>query len=76
MSTFSAWFATSPLASSLRVAVGLGAAAALDYIAKNVGDFNVPVVVQVAIVAAIPPILRALNPADGVYGKGETMIED
>lgn len=76
MNTFTTWFATSPLATSLRVAAGLGAAAALDYVAKNVGNFNLPVVVQLAVAAAIPPILRALNPADGVYGKGETVVED
>lgn len=76
MSAFSTWFATSPLASSLRVAAGLAAAAALDYIAKHVGDFNLPVVVQLAVAAGIPPILRAINPADGVFGKGETTVED
>lgn len=75
MTTFCAWFATSPLASSMRVALGLGVAAALDYLAKHVGDFNLPVVLQLAVAAAIPPLLRAINPADGVFGKGETTVE-
>lgn len=76
MSTFASWFATSPLASALRVALGLGAASALNYLTEHLADLNLPAWVQLAVTVAVPPILRAINPADGVYGKGGTTVED
>lgn len=73
------WFATSPFASALRAAAGLGLAAALDWLTQNITSTGLPVVVQVAIVAATPPLLRALNKADGTWGRSglnEAVIKD
>lgn len=73
---FKSWLATSPLASSARTAFALGAVAALDWTLQNIASFQLPVVAQVAIAAAIPPIIRALNSADGVFGRGSVLIDE
>lgn len=63
---FLTWLAVSPLASAGRA----GAGAILVWLLNNVADLNLPVWANVAIVAALPPLIRAMNPVDGVFGAG------
>jgi hypothetical protein len=64
MHTFGYWLARSPIASAFKVALG----AVLDYVLVNVAEFDIPVVAQVAIIAAVPILINALNPHDHRYG--------
>ena len=64
------WMAVSPIASGLRTAVALGAVSALNFVLDNYAGWGLPLVAQLALAAVIPPALRALNPADGVFGAG------
>lgn len=73
---FASWLATSPLASALRTALALGVVTGLNYVTEHVADFGLPVIVQLVVAASIPPIVRALNPADGVFGTGATVTEE
>ena len=69
------WLAVSPVASGLRTAVALGAVSALNFILDNYTGWGLPLVAQLAIASVIPPALRAMNPSDGIFGKGATVEE-
>jgi hypothetical protein len=72
MDKFLQWFADSPLASALRVAIAYIVGTMVAEFAK-VGTFdftNWKSWLIGALVVAIPPILRWLNPADTAFGKG------
>lgn len=66
------WFATSPIASALRTAFALGAVSALNFVSEQYLSWGLPLVVQLAIASVIPPVLRAFNDADGIWGLGTT----
>jgi len=68
--TFLIWFAQSPIASALRVALGYFISAMVaDFTKVGVFDFsNWQSWAIGAIAIAAPIILRALNPADSAYG--------
>lgn len=70
---FKAWLAVSPIASGLRTAVALGAVSGLNFIMEQYTNWGLPLVAQLAVASVIPPIIRALNDADGVFGAG---VED
>ena len=59
------WLATSPLGSAAKVAAG----AVLVWMIDNVTDLGVHPMVQVAIIAAFPVLVNALNPEDPRYGR-------
>lgn len=61
------WLARSPVASVLKIAVGAGLGAALDYLVT--ADVS-PLVVAVA-AAVVPVLVNFLNPADARYGRGK-----
>lgn len=65
MTLFYKWLATSPLASAAKVALS----AALVWVIDNVGSLDLTPVVQVALVAALPVLINALNPEDPRYGR-------
>lgn len=58
------FLAASPLGGALKAASG----AVLVWLLDNVASLNLPVVAQVAIIAAIPVFINYLNPADTRYG--------
>ena len=60
------WLASSPLASAAKV----GLSAALVWLLDNYTTLNLPPVLQIAVVAALPVVINALNPADARYGLG------
>ena len=66
MDKFIVWLASSPIASALKV----GVAASLGYVLANPEMLNVPPIVVVGIVAAIPTLINWFNPADDRYGVG------
>lgn len=66
MEGFLVWLSASPLATALKVAV----AAVLGWTLVNLDGLNVPPVVAVALVAAIPVLINWINPADSRYGRG------
>ena len=75
--TFREWFATSPLASWLRVfaAVILSAAVA-DWSTKGAIDFGSwQVWVISALVSVLPTAMRYLNPSDVEFGRGSITFE-
>lgn len=67
METFLKWLATSPLGSALKV----GLAATFGWVLENIETLNVPSVLSVALVTAIPVIINWLNPQDKRYGAGK-----
>jgi hypothetical protein len=71
---FTEWFATSPLASALRVFVAIVLAAAIaDWSTKGTIDFGAwQTWVIAALVSAVPVITRWLNPYDPAFGRGST----
>lgn len=71
MERFCAWLAASPLASAFKVA----ASAALMWCVDNATTFDLPPVVQVALIAGLPVLINALNPADSRYGFGAQASE-
>jgi hypothetical protein len=71
MDRFASWLATSPLSTAARVGIG----AALTFIVENIGGFNFSPAVQVVVIAAVSTAIRWFNPADGVYGKDTTEVE-
>ena len=77
MSTFEAWFATSPLASALRVfaatVLALAVASWSESGVISLSDWQTWVIAAAA--AAVPVVLRWLNPADGVYGRNGEPVE-
>lgn len=70
MTNFLTWLASSPLASAAKVASG----AVLVWVLDNVTDLGLHPIAQVAIVAAIPVLINAINPEDFRYGKHATGI--
>jgi hypothetical protein len=77
MRSFESWFATSPLASALRVFVATGIALAVAAWVES-GTISLAqwqTWVIAALAASVPVILRWLNPADGVYGRNGEPIE-
>lgn len=76
MHLINGWLATSPAASYLRTALATAAFTFLTDVQANLPNLGLHPLFAALIAAAIPPALRALNPADGVYGRGETTVED
>lgn len=70
------WLAVSPVASGLRTAVALGVVSALNFILENYADWGLPLVAQLALASVIPPALRAVNSADGVWGKADDVDDE
>lgn len=62
---FGLWLARSPIASAAKVAAG----AVLVWLVDNITTLDLHPVAQVAIIAAVPVLLNALNPADDRYGR-------
>jgi hypothetical protein len=58
------WLAHSPLGGAFKAAMG----AVLVYIIDNIDTFNLEPVAQIAIIAALPVIINAINPEDDRYG--------
>ena len=58
------WLATSPVGGAVKAALG----AVLVWLLDNIASLNIPAVGQVAIIAAVPVIINALNPRDPRYG--------
>lgn len=77
MKTFESWFATSPLASALRVfaatVLALAVAAWVESGTISLAQWQTWVIAALA--ASVPVILRWLNPADGVYGRNGEPVE-
>lgn len=65
MKNFERWLATSPLASTLKIAVAGALSALLGYAATSTWD---PLVVVVG-TALLTPVINYLNPKDPRYGK-------
>lgn len=65
MNDFLFWLARSPIASAAKVAAG----AVLVWTLDNVTDLGLHPIAQVAIVAAIPVLINAVNPQDDRYGR-------
>lgn len=67
---FKQWFATSPIASFLRVAFALFVSQAMaDFVKVGSFDFsNINTWIITALAAAIPGLLRWINPADPAFG--------
>jgi hypothetical protein len=70
---FKVWFATSPIASFLRVALALFIAQAMaDFVKVGSFDFtNLNTWVISALASAVPGLLRWLNPADPAFGNSK-----
>ena len=70
---FTKWFATSPIASFLRVAFALLISQAMaDFVKIGAFDFsNLNTWIITALAAAIPGLLRWINPSDPAFGKNE-----
>ena len=71
MKAFQDWLATSPLASFLRVFIAIVLAQAVDAFVK-VGTFdfsNYQSWMIAGLVAAVPVLIRWLNPADTAFGR-------
>ena len=70
--SFGEWFATSPLASALRVFVVVVVTMAVaQWSATGTFDFTAwQTWVIAAIASAVPPVLRWLNPSDVEFGRG------
>ena len=76
LETINGWLATSPAASYLRTALATAAFTFLTDVQANLPNLGLHPLLAALVAAAIPPALRALNPADGVFGKGEITVED
>lgn len=59
------WLAQSPLASALKI----GLSAALVWVVDNAYSLELEPIVSVALTAALPVLINALNPADSRYGR-------
>lgn len=70
------WAALSPIASGLRTAIALGIVSALNFVLDNFTVWDLPLPLQLLLASAIPPALRAINSADGVFGKGAATVEE
>lgn len=58
------FLAESPIGGAIKAASG----AVLIWVLDNVASFDLPAVVQVAIVAGLPVLINYLNPSDSRYG--------
>lgn len=65
MTEFLNWLARSPLAGAAKVATG----AVLVWLLDNVTDLGLHPVAQVALIAAVPVLINAVNPQDPRYGR-------
>lgn len=65
MTEFLDWLARSPLASAAKVASG----AVLVWVLDNVTDLGLHPLAQVALIAAVPVLINAVNPQDPRYGR-------
>lgn len=65
MQDFLYWLARSPLASAGKVAAG----AVLVWLLDNVTTLGLHPVAQVALIAAVPVLINAVNPEDPRYGR-------
>ena len=74
--SFKSWLAVSPIASGLRTAFAFGVVSALNFVLDNFTGWDLPLVAQLALASVIPPIIRSLNPNDGVFGKGAAEIPE
>jgi membrane carboxypeptidase/penicillin-binding protein PbpC len=63
------WLATSPVGGAIKAASG----AVLVWLLDNVASFNLPAISQVAIVAALPVLINAVNPEDPRYGSAKEL---
>lgn len=70
------WAAISPIASGLRTAFALGLVSGLNFISEQYLSWGLPLWAQFAVASALPPVLRALNDKDGVFGNGTAVIEE
>jgi hypothetical protein len=61
---FYVWLAHSPLATAARFALG----ATLSWFLANPNELNLPVPAAIAIGAALPVLIRWVNPEDVNYG--------
>jgi hypothetical protein len=73
MEKFTKWFATSPIASFLRVAFALVLSQAMaDFVKSGSFDFsNSTQWIITAVAAAIPGLLRWINPSDPAFGNSK-----
>jgi hypothetical protein len=74
---FESWFATSPLASALRVfaatVLALAVAAWVESGSISLAQWETWVIAALA--SAVPVMLRWLNPLDGMYGRNGEPVE-
>jgi hypothetical protein len=70
---FTKWFATSPVASFLRVALALFLSQAMaDFVKVGSFDFsNINTWIITALAAAVPGLLRWINPSDPAFGSSK-----
>jgi hypothetical protein len=77
MTRFESWFATSPLASALRVfaatVIALAVAAWVESGTISLAQWETWTIAALA--SSVPVVLRALNPLDGVYGRNGEPVE-
>lgn len=69
MEQFGVWLATSPLGGAFKAATG----AVLVWLLDNVASLDLHPAIQVAIVAALPVVINALNPNDPRYGSAKAL---
>jgi hypothetical protein len=72
VTNFLTWLASSPIASAAKVAAG----AVLVWLLDNVTDLGLHPVAQVALIAAVPVLINAVNPADPRYGKHAAVVAE
>lgn len=65
MTEFLNWLARSPIAGAAKVAAG----AVLVWLLDNVTDLGLHPIAQVALIAAVPVLINAVNPQDPRYGR-------
>jgi hypothetical protein len=77
MIRFESWFATSPLASALRVfaatVLALAVAAWVESGSISLAQWETWIIAALA--SSVPVILRWLNPLDGIYGRNGEPVE-
>lgn len=59
------WLAGTVTGSIVKVSAG----ASLAWLAEHITDYSLPAIVAVAITAAVPVTINAINPVDTRYGK-------
>ena len=66
------WLAGTATGSIVKVSLGGG----LAWLLVNLPNFDIPAWLAASMIPAVPVIINALNPADGRYGKGKTVLDD